>query len=400
MKFSELLQKCQLTPKLVFILQSMHRKFTSQLRQSLGRLGSITKVDIQRLFTYSNLEVNDFNEVLTEYPTNVYVMQHPIYSLLTLFMLKAYQEGNPTLASDINILLALVMLGRRKYKYIRFVDQEIFEKTLSSLSKKTYIGLHGTIWMVNNIAQTAHDKYIQQILNNVDDVYPRYRYINDIYNRFNQIMKVIAHHYYYNVQHRNDVPREVIVKKRAAEVVDYILEHSVSESLINYIANISNSTTDRMNELYHIVQTYSSAQNQLQIIITIILDKLLSYFDILREQLPDVKIDINDPKFINSFVNKLKRSTIVLKEVSSSIFTQYGFERFEVLYFSLVLTLYVDVMNHYQEYFSKPSTVSSNDSTNDDSEEYDDFEDSVDSYDENIEALFDGIILDEMIYLK
>lgn len=398
MKFSQLLAKCELSPKLIFLLESAYRRMLGQIRQSLGRLSGMTTAEINRLFMCANLEPSDFDEVLKEYPKNVYVMQHPVYSLLTLIMLKCYQEGNQRLALDVNTLLGLAILGRRKYKYIRFVDQDIFDKTIATISKKTYIGMHGVIWMVNNVTKTTHDRYIQQMLNNVDDVYPRYRYIDDIYNRFNQIMKVIAVYYYKNMEHRNDVPRSVVVKNRANEILDFLMEKPLPENLIEYIAKCSNSTTDRINQLYHNIQTYTSMQSQLQLIITFILDRILSFFDIMREQLPEVKVDINEPNFINLFVNKLKRSTIVLRAVSDAIFSQYGHDRFEVLYFALIITLYVDSMNHYQDYYGSGEQPNQQSTIED--EPYDEFENSVDTYEENLEALFDGVILDESFFLE
>lgn len=402
MKFSDLLAKCELSPKLVFIIESLYRRMMGQIRQSLGRLSGMTTSEINKIFMSAGLQPSDFDEVLKEYPKNVYVMQHPIYSLLTLIMLKCYQDSNQRLALDVNTLLGLAILGRRKYKYIRFVDQDVFDKTVSTISKKTYIGMHGVIWMVNNVTKTTHDRYIQQMLDNVNDVYPRYRYIDDMYNRFNQIMKVIAVYYYNNMKHKNDVPRSTIVKNRANDVLDFLIEKPLPEKLIEYIANASGSTIDRINELYHNIQTYSSMQSQLQLVVSFIIDRILQFFDLMRAQLPEVKVDINEPTFINSFINKLKRSTIVLRGVSDSIFSQYGHDRFEVLYFALIVTLYVDSMNHFQDYYNSGEQpvqqVDIDDELGDNA--YNDYSDPVDSYDENIEALFDGIILDESFYFK
>ena len=129
-----------------------------QVRYSLGMLNGITKLDINRLFNLLDIQMNELDDIMNQYPENVFVMKQPIYNILTLIMIKAYMVHNDQLALDTNNLLGLVFLGRLKYKYIRIVNQEVLDKTINTLTKKTYIGMHGTVWMVHTICKSTHDK--------------------------------------------------------------------------------------------------------------------------------------------------------------------------------------------------------------------------------------------------
>lgn len=390
MKFSELLQSFEINGKLVVLINNIYSRMIQQLRFSLGKLNGVTTSDINRLFASTGLSPQDFSEVLSEYPKNVYVMQQPIYSLLALIVLKSYAEGNERLALDTNTLLGLTILGRRRYKYISFVDQNIFDKTVNSITKKTYIGMHGALWMVNRVTKSAHDKYIKQMLDNVDNVYPRYRYIIDMYNRFNQIMKTIARKYYYNIAHRNDVPRDVQVKSRANEVLEFVLKKPVPSPVLDYISEVSGSPPEKVNELYHMLQMYYSIQSQFFVIFSLIVDRIMAFLDAWHSQNPGSEINVNDPNFVLGFINKLKRSTIILKSVSSEIFSQYKFDRFLVLYFAFVIVLYVDSKNHSAHYAG--GGKSEDDSPADNN--LPDDNDEVGYYDETMSMYLDGVVED------
>lgn len=389
MKFSELLQSFEISGKLVVLINNIYSRMIQQLRFSLGKLNGVTTSDINRLFAVTGLTPQDFSEVLSEYPKNVFVMQQPIYSLLALIVLKSYAEGNQRLALDTNTLLGLTILGRRRYKYISFVDQNIFDKTINSITKKTYIGMHGALWMLNRVTKSVHDKYIKQMLDNVDDMYPRYRYIIDMYNRFNQIMKTIARRYYYNIAHRDEVPRDVQVKNRANEVLEFVLKNPIPPQVLNYVSEVSGS--QKVNELYHMLQMYYSIQSQFFVIFTLIVDRMMAFLDAWHSQNPGVPLNVNDPNFVPSFINKLKRSTIILRSVSSEIFSQYGFDRFLVLYFAFVVVLYVDSKNHPAHYAGGGKTEE--DTPNLDSNLPEDNDD-VGYYEETMSMYLDGIIED------
>lgn len=395
MKISDLLNLFEITPKLIYYINNLHRRMLMQVRFSLGKLNGITTVEVNKLFNLTGLEPSNFEDVFSQFPKNAHTIRQPIYLLLTLIMIKAYKENNVRFALDVNTLLGLVILGRRKYRYIRFVDQNILDQTINNITKKTYVGLHGVVWMVNEITTTCHNKYIQRILNNVNDLYSIYRYIIDMFNRFNQIMKTIAKNYYYNIIHKNDVKREVIIKNRTTDIMNYFIDKTLPQNILDYIANVSKTSIDKINQLYHHIQIYNSMQSQMQVIIYNILDRLLAYLEIYKSQF-DKPLDINDPIWINTFMNKLKRSTIILKAVDSDIFKSYGYDRFEILYFTFIVTLYIDSMNHNSDYYGSNAT---NDDDNF-SKNYDqyinyDANNEVDYYTENMEALFDGVIINE-----
>ena len=391
-KFTDLLDRIEITPKLIYYIDRQYSKLMAQIRFSLGKLSGFTSLEINRLFALLGLTPADFTDIMAEYPKNVYVMQQPVYNLLTLIIVKAHLEGNERLAMDTNILLGLAFLGRLKYKYIRVVDQNLFDKTVSKLSKKTYIGMHGTQWMINKVCEDAYGRWMPLMEKDPNNMYPRYRYIIDMRNKFNQIVKTLARAYYYQYQHKNDVDKSVMLRSRANEIVDYLIENELPSDVLDYIANISNMTVDRVLEFQHLIQTYNSVQTQMQVIIVYMLDKLLNYLEIYK-QTYDVNQDIKDPAFIHSFINALKRSTIVLKSVSHEIFQTYHFDRFEVLIFSFIVILFIDSLNHADTYTNKGNLTNNDLSSNYSAYvnyDSDDFSNQS-TFGEALEMLFEGV---------
>lgn len=321
----------------------------SQVRYSLGTLNGITKVDINRIFLASGIEVSDLNEIMKEYPENVFVMKQPIYNLLTLIMIKSYMVGNTQLALDTNGLLGLVMLARLKYKYIRVINHEILEKTLSTLTKKTYIGMHGAIWMVNKICRSTHDKWIEAMINDPNDTYARYRYIIDMRNKFNQVVKTVARAYYYNIANRHHVDINTIISDRTTNVLNYITQKSIPTHILEYAGKLANVSSDKIASLHHDIQIYASMQSQISIAINMILHRLYAYINAHKDQF-GTSVNINDPTFVLRFFTSLKKSTLVLKTVSDRIFSDLKYNRFEVLSYALTVTLFIDSMNNVDLY--------------------------------------------------
>lgn len=382
--------------KLVYYLNNIYRRMINQLRFSLAKLNGITTVETNRLFSLTGLEPEHFTDVINEYPKDVYMMKQPIYNLLCAIMLRAFLDGNERLGKDVNALLGLVILARRKFHSFKFIaDQNIFDKTINTMSKKTYIGMHGIIWMTNTVSENTLNKYLKDMLKNPNNMYPRYRYINDLFNKYNQIIKTVAKHFYENYENRNVVDRSTMLKNRTNEVMNYLLDKPIPSNILEYISNICNMPIDKVNSFYHNVQIYNSMQSQIQLIIYNILDRLLMFLEIYHQQ-NNAPLDINDPSFASSFINKLKRSTIMLNMISNPIFTQYGYDRFEVLYFTFIITLYIDSLLHNSEYYG----VADDNMEDRYKNSYNDYDNgnsnsNVDYYTENMEMLFDGVILNE-----
>jgi len=355
----DLLQKIDISPKLIYFINNQYKKMIGQVRYSLGMLNGITKMEIARLFSILEISPSDLDDIMNQYPENVYVMKQPIYNILTLIMIKAYQIGNTQLALDTNSLLGLVFLGRLKYKYIRIINHDVLDKTIATLTKKTYIGMHGTVWMVNTICQNTYDKWIGDILKDPNDMYPRYRYIIDMRNKFNQVMKTVARAYYYNIVHKNDVDVATVIRNKTNEIIEYITTKSIPMNIIEYAGMVNSSSVDKINELNHDIQVYNSMQSQLSVIVFNILHRLHNYMTIYKEQYGK-NVDINDITFIRSFFVALKRSTIILKSVDDEVFTSRGYDRFEVLSYALVVTLYIDSINHSSDYAQDYDGTASN----------------------------------------
>ena len=184
--------------------------------------------------------------------------------------------------------------------------------------------------------------------------------------------------------------------------MDYLLSKPIPDNILSYIADVSMTSAEQVNSLYHDLQMYSSVQSQLQLVITMIIDRILAFFDIMREQQPDTHIDINDPSFVRSFINKLKRSTLMLKAASDDIFAQRNYDRFLILYFAFIVTLFVDSLNHNGDYYlgngaqAQQTDISQIDNTLDQPE----YNDDVEGYAEAMEAMFDGIVYDEDFLLE
>ena len=400
MNIHEVLNNMQITPKLVYYLNTLYRKMIGQIRFSLGKLNGITNIEINRLFELTGLRPSDLVQVMEEYPKNVFVMRQPIYNLLALIVIKCHMIGNTRLAIDTNLLLGMVFLGRLKYKYIRIVNQNLMDKTIQGLSKKSYIGLHGVLWMIAKLCKDTHDSWMDKILDNLDDVYPRYRYIIDMRNKFNQVMKTVARSYYYNFEHRNDIDRNVVIKNRTNEIINYITDKSVPMEIYELVAKVCQSNPDKINNLHYNIQIYPSMQAQMTLLIHNILDRLFAYLNTYKEQF-NKKCDINDQLFLKSFYVAMKRSTIMLRIASDPIFTSYGYTREEVLSYGMIMTLFIDSTNHNVEYYggvdvggSREDDFSKNyDNSNYNQDSYTMYE-SLDIYEDLIDMAHDGIFED------
>lgn len=394
MNIHEILNNIQITPKLVYYLNTLYRKMIGQIRFSLGKLNGITSIEVNRLFQLVGLSPSDLITMMEEYPKNVFVMRQPIYNLLALIVIKCHMIGNTRLAIDTNLLLGMVFLGRLKYKYIRVVNQNLMDKTIQGLSKKSYIGLHGVLWMIAKLCKDTHDSWMDKILDNIDDAYPRYRYIIDMRNKFNQVMKTVARSYYYNFEHRNDVDRSVIIKNRTNEIINYIMDKSVPLQIFELAAKICQSNPDKINNLHYNIQIYPSMQAQMTLLVYNILDRLFAYLNTYKEQF-NKKCDINDPLFLRSFYVAMKRSTIMLRTASDPIFTSYGYTREEVLSYGMIVTLFIDSTNHNAEYYGGIEAGSYEDdfSKNYDQDSYAMYE-SLDIYEDLINLAHDGVFED------
>ena len=412
---NELLDRIEITPKLIYYIDVQYKKMMNQLRFSLGRLNGITSVEVNRLFNLTDITQEDLTDFMELYPANVYIMRQPIYNLLTLIIIKALKEGNERLALDTNTLLGLVFLGRLKYHYLKFIDQPILEKALNNMNKKSYIGLHGMIWMINHITKSTFDKWMPLVMQDINQMYPRYRYIIDLKNKLNQIMKTIAHQYYYQILHRNDVDRSVIIKNRTNEIMEYITSKSIPSNLFEYAVKLcSNNTitdTDKISKLHYNVQTYQSLQLQMSLLIYNILDRLFAVMTYYKDQYQK-NIDINDFEWLKSFFTGLKRSTIILKNASDTVFTTYNFDRFEVIAYALVITLFVDSLNHNTDYYGTSNNISNNDNmeaqynyydknddySDDNSNLYESYDFNINDMDEQLEGLFEGFMIDKELF--
>ena len=406
----ELLSKIYITPKLIYYINNLYKRMINQLRFSLGRLNGITTVEVNRLFNLTELEPEDLKNFMELYPKDVFVMRQPIYNLLTLITIKAIQEGNKQLALDTNTLLGMVFLGKLKYHYIRIIDQEILEKSISQMSKKSYVGLHGVVWMINYVTKSTFDRWMPLIMKDITEMYPRYRYIIDLRNKLNQIMKTIAHQYYYNILHRNDVDKAVVIKKRANEILDYITTKLIPSNIFELAAKLCKSDPNKLAKLHYNIQSYPSMQGSISLLINNILERLFNTMEIYKLE-TGKNIDINDLDWLKLFFVGLKRSTIILQTASSPIFGTYEYDRFEVIAYTLVVTLFVDSLNHNNDYYSISSSNNSQDLTT----QYNYYDDEslsnsrynggfsldenyINDSDEQLEALFEGFQYDKELF--
>ena len=142
-----------------------------------------------------------------------------------------------------------------------------------------------------------------------------------------------------------------------------------------------------------------------------ILDRLFAVMTYYKDQYQK-NIDINDFEWLKSFFTGLKRSTIILKNASDTVFTTYNFDRFEVIAYALVITLFVDSLNHNADYYGTSNNISNNDNmeaqynyydknddySDDNSNLYESYDFNINDMDEQLEGLFEGFMIDKELF--
>lgn len=347
------------------LIEMLSNRMLGQMRQNFARLNSIGKTDIDKLFTFANLTPEDFRDLVKEYPGGGFVMSDPLYSLITLIAIKYYMELDDRMSQTSSLLLSLIMLARLKYKYIRICDPEIMSITFSLMSKKTYIGTNGIVWAVYKMSTDTFNNYKDKIKKNPNEIYYRYRYIVDIRNKFNQLMKHIAKVYYWTVVNKDKIKLKYNIDNIAVSITNYVISNELNEEVLNVIAKLSGSSMDMIYDFQHSIQLSNSIQSRVKMIFNRMYSKLLDIKSYAENQ--KIEIDYTTVDFLKEFYNNFRRSSIVVSLARDPVFSDKGYDSNLVIAFCAAVII-------VWESVSKNS-ISTSSSNNSDSSSYEDSDD-------------------------
>ena len=322
-------------PELMKLLDMYTNRMLSQLRQNFSKLNSINKNEIEKLFYYSGVRSDDLEEILKEYPGGGFVLSDPLYTLLTILVIKYSIELDDKRSELVSLLLSLIMLARLKFKYLRYCDPEIIDMAFNVMSKKTYIATHGIVWAVYKISNDTLNKYIKDLVKNPDNVYTRYRYIIDIRNKFNQFTKYITRTYFWVIANKDNIFTKDKIDMITEEMIDYISTSELSYEIIKLISDFSNSTEDEVYEFIHMIQLDNFISSHIRNLLSLLYDKLIKLKKITLEQ--KVDIDYFSLDFVKKFYNNSKKSVVILKMINDDIFKKNNVAPMLVLAFCCIL---------------------------------------------------------------
>lgn len=340
-------------------IESLVNRMMGQLRQSFAKLSSVNKNDIEKLFMLSLVAENDLNEIVAEYPGGGFVMSDPLYSLIMFIAVKYHMELNDRMAQTTSLLLSLIMLARLKYKYIRICDPKIMDAAFSMMSKKTYVGTKGITWAVMKISMDTFNKYKEKIKKNPNDIYYRYRYIIDIRNKFNQLMKHIATMYYYVVTNGVKANKQDVINDATMNIINYMITNELNAGIINLISELTKESIDIIYEFQHDIQLNNNFQNRVQLIVAKMYSKFLDIKTYSENQ--NVPIDYNSKDFLKEFYNNFRRSSVVVSLAKDPMFADKGYSSNLVIAIcSTLIVLWNSVANNTAEELNTTTDVSSN----------------------------------------
>lgn len=318
-------------PQLSKLVEQLVNRMLGQLRQNFSKLNSINKNEIEKLYQAANTSSEEFKDIVKEYPGGGYVMSDPLYTLLTLIAIKFYTELSDRDSQNASMLLSLVMLARLKYKYIRICDPDIIKIAFSLMSKKTYVGTGGLIWGIYKISSETFNKYKDIMSKKPNDMYYRYRYIIDIRNKFNQLMKHIAQMYYWVIINKDNIYSKEKIASMASSITNYVATKDLNQNLLQLIATMSKVDISVIYEFQHHLQIDDEFQNAVNQIFTVMVDKMVAIKKFDKAEKTD--IDFTSMDFLKEFYANSRRSSTLLSLARISIFADNGFDSNLVLAF-------------------------------------------------------------------
>lgn len=318
-------------PQLSKLVEQLVNRMLGQLRQNFSKLNSINNNEIERLYQVANTSPEEFKDIVKEYPGGGYVMSDPLYTLLTLIAIKFYTELSDRDSQNASMLLSLVMLARLKYKYIRICDPDIIKIAFSLMSKKTYVGTGGLIWGIYKISSETFNKYKDIMSKKPNDMYYRYRYIIDIRNKFNQLMKHIAQMYYWVIINKDNIYSKEKIASMASSITNYVATKDLNQNLLQLIATMSKVDISVIYEFQHHLQIDDEFQNAVNQIFTVMVDKMVAIKKFDKAEKTD--IDFTSMDFLKEFYANSRRSSTLLSLARISIFADNGFDSNLVLAF-------------------------------------------------------------------
>lgn len=331
-------------PELIKLLDTYTNRMLSQLRQNFSKLNSINRKEIDKLFTLSGITQNDLKEITKEYPGGGFVLSDPLYTLLTILTIKYSIELDDKRSELSSLLLSLIMMARLKFKYLRFCDPEILNLAFDIMSKKTYIATHGIVWAVYKISNDTLNKYINDMVKKPSDVYPRYRYIVDIRNKFNQFVKYITKMYFWVIANKDSIFTKDRIESISNQMIEFISQKDLAYEIIKLISDLSNETEDNIYEFIHLIQLNIYASSTLRNILSILYDKLIKLKKISKDQ--KVEVDFLSLEFVKKFYNNSKKSVTLLKLSSDDNFKNNNISSSLVLAFACVFVLAWDKIGY------------------------------------------------------
>lgn len=320
------------------LIYHLVNRMIGQIRQNFANLNSITKQEQQSLFDICNITPEDFVDIIKEYPGGGQIMGTPLYSLITLIMIKYLMVPNERNAEFASLLLSLIMLARLKYRYIRIMDPEIIDMAFSMMNKKTYIGTNGIVWAIHKISNDTMNKYAKLLKDNPNNVQARYRYIIDIRNKFNQFMKHIARMYYYVIENKDSLYTDDKIQDEIEKIIDYINTNDIHENILEIISNSSiEKNIDKVSDFKYEISTNYELQNEIKSILFVIKKMLIKFKKISNEQ--QINIDFTSIDFLKKFITRCKKSSVISSLASKNIFSDKGYDPYLVISFCATMII-------------------------------------------------------------
>lgn len=334
----EVIAKITITPELKNYIIKMNAKQLGQLRQSLCNLTGILNTDESALFTHAGVSADDVKTSASDLPSG-YILGTPLYNILMYISIRAEQMGDLNMAYESAVLFSLITLGRLKYKYIRICNISTMTNTIGSMTKKTYVGTNGLVWMVYKVAQSTYDKYREALCADPNDMYARMRYIVDIRNKFNQIMKHIARLYYStHLSHGSEAKNEITVKTISSVILTLIATQDIPNAVVDYIASLAKVQHSDVYNLHHFVQISASAQQYMDALITFLTKRIIELQSIGANQ--DVEVNEISPDLVKKLFGSFRRTTLGKIFAQDNIFATQNISEALVVAFVVVLVCF------------------------------------------------------------
>ena len=334
----DVMSRITMTPELKNFIIKLNARCLGHLRQNLCNLVGIMPQDETMLYTLTNVPITDIKASAEDLPGG-YILRTPLYNLLMYISVKAEQMGDLNTAYDCATLFSLITLGRLKYKYIRVCNAVNMTNTISGMSKKTYVGTNGLVWMVYKVAQSTYDKYREVLVKDPNDLHARLRYIIDIRNKFNQIMKHIARLYYAtHLNQSSTAKNDTAIKSISTSILSMIITNDIPSTVVNYIATLAKVQHDDVYQMHHFVQINASAQQYVDVLITFIVKRLVELQSIGADQ--GVIVNEINPDLVRKMYGSFRRTALGKVSAQDNIFASQNIPESLVLAFVVVLVCF------------------------------------------------------------